>query len=58
MRSSSASSLALIVEARVRICAKDHFVRAIENAVSRVSGAVIQIFFDGLICALSGRSLL
>ena len=58
MRSSSASSLALIVEAYVRMCAEDHVARAIDNVVSRVSGAVIQNLVDGFICALYGRSLL
>ena len=58
MSSSSAESLALIVEACVRMCAEDHVARAIENSVSRVSVAVIQNLVDGFICALCGRSLL
>ena len=58
MCSGSAASLALIVEACVRMCAEDHVAIAIENAVSRVSGAVIQNVIDGFICALCDRSLL
>ena len=58
MRSSSFSSLDLILESRVRMCAEDHIARAIENAVSRVSGAVIQNLVDGFTCALCVRSLL
>ena len=58
MRSGSAASLSLIVEACVRMCAEDHVAGAINNAVSRVSGAVIQNLVDGFICALCGRSLL
>ena len=58
MRSVYASSLVVIVEARVRMCAEDHVARAIENSVRRVSGAVIQNLDDGFICALCGRILL
>ena len=58
MSSGSAASLALIVEASVIMCAEDYVARAIENAISRVSGAVIQNLVDGFICALCGRSLL
>ena len=58
MRSGSASSLALVVEARVRMRAEEHVTSAIENAVSRVSDAVIQNLADGFTCALCGRSLL
>ena len=58
MRSSSTATLALIVEACVRMCAEYHVARAIENAVIRVSGAVIQDLVDGFICAMCGRSLL
>ena len=58
VRSRSAALLALILEAYVRMCAEDHFARAIENAVRMVRGAVIQNLVDGFICALCGRSLL
>ena len=58
LRSGSSASLALIVEACVRMCAEDHVSRVIENAVIRVSGAVIQNLVYGFICALCGRSLL
>ena len=58
MRSGSAASLALIVEACARMCAEDHVAIAIENAVRRVSGAVIQHLVDGFICELCGRILL
>ena len=58
MRSSSALPLALVVEACVRMCAYDLVARAIENAISRVSGAVIQNLVDGFTCALCGISLM
>ena len=58
MRSGSAASLDLIVEACVRMCVEDHVAGAIENAVSRVSGAVIQNLVNGFICALCVRRLL
>ena len=58
MRSSSASSLDLIVESHFRMCAEDHVSRATENIISRVTVTVIQNLVDGFICALCGRSLL
>ena len=58
MRSGYDASLVLIVEPCVRMCTEDHVASAIENAICRVSGTVIQNLIDSFIGALCGGGLL
>ena len=58
MRSSSAASLALIVEPCVRIFTEDHVARAIENSIGGIGSALIQYLIDGVIGAFCGKGLL
>ena len=45
------------LEPCIRMYTEDHVARAIEDAICKVSGAVIQYLVDGFICELCGGGL-